>query len=60
MPASIFVAADHLTQLLVKNGYVRRGKGEDTDDERFGKALFEFHSTIFYSYEVGCVVGHVC
>ncbi|KAG2442264.1 hypothetical protein HXX76_002351 [Chlamydomonas incerta] len=52
VPASIFVAADHLTQLLVKNGYVRRGKGEDTDDERFGKALFEFHSTIFYSYEM--------
>ncbi len=60
VPASIFVAADHLTQLLVKNGYVRRHKGADTDDERFAKALFEFHSTIFYSYEVRTTHGVRC
>ncbi|EFJ48653.1 hypothetical protein VOLCADRAFT_90840 [Volvox carteri f. nagariensis] len=52
VPASIFVAADHLNQLLVKNGYVRRHRGDDSDEERFAKALFEFHSTIFYSYEM--------
>ncbi|GIL51750.1 hypothetical protein Vafri_7680 [Volvox africanus] len=52
VPATIFAAADHLIQLLVKNGYVRRHRGDDTDEERFAKALFEFHSTIFYSYEM--------
>ncbi|GLI69231.1 hypothetical protein VaNZ11_013721 [Volvox africanus] len=52
VPAAIFAAADHLIQLLVKNGYVRRHRGDDTDEERFAKALFEFHSTIFYSYEM--------
>ncbi|KXZ43170.1 hypothetical protein GPECTOR_99g805 [Gonium pectorale] len=52
VPAGIFAAADHLIQLLVKNGYVRRNRGDDSDDERFGKALFEFHSVIFYSYEM--------
>jgi hypothetical protein len=57
VPGSIFAAADHLIQLLVKNGYVRRHRGDDTDEERFAKALFEFHSTIFYSYEVGAGLG---
>eukprot|EP00798_Chlamydomonas_sp_ICE-L_P008247 gene8247-1516_t len=56
-PATIFVASDHLTHLLVKNGYMRRTDATedpmgDTDKQRFGRALLELHSTIFYSYEV--------
>ncbi|GIL75226.1 hypothetical protein Vretimale_7896 [Volvox reticuliferus] len=51
-PATIFVAGDHLTQLLVKNYFIRRDKGEDErQEERFAKAVFELHTTIFYSYE---------
>ncbi|KAL6746906.1 hypothetical protein V8C86DRAFT_1430973 [Haematococcus lacustris] len=52
VPASIFVASDHIISLLCKAGYVRRGpSAKDTDDERFAKALFELHTNIFYSYE---------
>ncbi|GLI62082.1 hypothetical protein VaNZ11_004642 [Volvox africanus] len=51
-PATIFVAGDHLTQLLVKNYFIRRDKGEDErQEERFAKAVFELHTTIFYSYD---------
>ncbi|KAG2500666.1 hypothetical protein HYH03_001432 [Edaphochlamys debaryana] len=51
-PASIFVASDHLVQMLVKNYFLRRDKGEDErQEERFAKAVFELHTTIFYSYE---------
>ena len=46
------MAGDHLTQLLVKNYFIRRDKGEDErQEERFAKAVFELHTTIFYSYE---------
>jgi hypothetical protein len=36
-PSTIFVASDHLSQMLVKNGYLRRHQGEDQPDERFAK-----------------------
>lgn len=51
-PATIFVASDHLVALLVKNYFIRRDKGDDErQEERFAKAVFELHTTIFYSYE---------
>lgn len=51
-PASIFVASDHLVQKLVRNYFIRREKGEDErQEERFAKAVFELHTTIFYSFE---------
>jgi 1,3-beta-glucan synthase len=52
VPGSIFCASDHLNTLLCKCGYIRRGKQEnETDEERFAKAVMELHTTIFYSYE---------
>jgi hypothetical protein len=39
-------------QVLVKNYFIRRDKTEDErQEERFAKAVFELHTTIFYSYE---------
>lgn len=37
VPATIFVAADHLVRMLVRNFYLRRLPSEDTEDERFAK-----------------------
>ena len=51
VPATIFLAADHLVHLLCKNGFLRRDKGNDKNEERFAKAVYELHCTIFESYE---------
>eukprot|EP00955_Chlamydomonas_euryale_P052052 355041-Chlamydomonas_euryale.AAC.17 len=51
VPATIFVAADHLNFLLVRNFYLRRAQGSDTPEERFGRAVHELHATTFLSYE---------
>ncbi|KAG1659988.1 hypothetical protein FOA52_009662 [Chlamydomonas sp. UWO 241] len=51
VPSTIFVAADHLNQMLVGNFFIRRELGDDTPEERFAKAVHELHATHFMSYE---------
>lgn len=50
VPATIFVAADHLASLLVKNRLMRQNPN-CTDEQRFGRAVWEVHTTIFLNYK---------
>jgi hypothetical protein len=54
VPATAFVAADHLQALLVENAYAASSRGADAgarDKARWARCVWELHSTIFHPYE---------
>ncbi|PSC69540.1 Callose synthase 5 [Micractinium conductrix] len=53
IPATIFLVTDHLYHLLVKN-YLRRDKAAGSDDDRWTRAVYRLHATIFQGYRDWC------
>ncbi|KAL4451723.1 hypothetical protein ABPG75_007385 [Micractinium tetrahymenae] len=53
VPATIFLVTDHLYHLLVKN-YMRRDKAEGNDEDRWMRAVYRLHATIFQGYRDWC------
>ncbi len=50
VPATILLAGDHLVHLIVKNA-VARDKASQTPEERFARAVWGVHASVFSSYE---------
>ncbi|GFH27981.1 FKS1_dom1 domain-containing protein, partial [Haematococcus lacustris] len=50
VPATLFLASDHLVSLLVKNIYIR-DKVSATEEERFARAVWALHGSVFSNYE---------
>ncbi|KAJ9527498.1 hypothetical protein QJQ45_025772 [Haematococcus lacustris] len=50
VPATLFLASDHLVSLLIKNIYIR-DKVSATEEERFARAVWALHGSVFSNYE---------